>query len=122
MATPFTLQGTLSYPPDDGQPNALRVFSSSGSYVSKQETEFNIASATTLDIPFGTVIIAKVLLIEVAQANTAAISIAINGSTDEIDIVPGGIFLFVSPTATTGITSLSITTTGSASGSVRILG
>lgn len=122
MATAFSIAGELNYPPDDGQPVGKRVFSQSGNFDSKAESDLVLSGAGTHDVGFGTVEMAKAILIEVAATALAPINVLINGGTDEVEIAPGGFLAYSNPDPDVGIESLSIVHTMDAKVQIRILG
>jgi hypothetical protein len=123
MATPFSLSGLLVYPPDDGQPNASRDLSGSGSFSSKVEAELNLVAPGTTVVGMGTIANARVVLVEVGvlASNPAPINVRLNGGTDDIEISPGGSWLYYNPTPTNGISAISVTNTDSKRVKVTIL-
>ena len=76
MATPFSLSGLLVYPPDDGQPNASRDLSGSGSFSSKVEAELNLVAPGTTVVGMGTIANARVVLVEVGVLASITIGIS----------------------------------------------
>lgn len=122
MATPFSFQGTLVYPPDSGQPAATRAFSNSGAFTSKQESFLSIVGATTKVVNFGTVVGAKVVLIELDASAAAPINLLFNSSVTPIEVAPGGFLALSSPAPSSGIIALSIVTTMDAVVRLCILG
>jgi hypothetical protein len=122
VSTPYTLSGSLIYPPDSGQPNATRSFSGSGNYDSKSEKDLVLTGAGTEVIDFGTVAKAKALVVEVASDAAAPVTFKLDGSADEHEISPGGFLAIGSPSPTAGITALSIVHTDDANVKVYILG
>lgn len=122
MPTPFSFQGTLVYPPDDGQPEATRDFSQSGNFDSKCEKDLSLVGAGTETVGFGTVSAAKAILIELAADALAPVNINVNGGTDNIELAPGGFLAFSSPVPVVGITTFDIVYTMNAKVKVRILG
>lgn len=122
MTTPYTYQGTLVYPPDDGQPDAIRDFSVAGQFGSKCEKDLELVGAGTETVSFGTVVAAKAILIEVAADALAPVNINFNGGSDDIEIAKGGFLAFSSPVPVAGITTFDIVHTMDAKVKVRILG
>ena len=122
MPTPFSLQGTFVYPPDDGQPDATRDFSQSGNYESKCEKDLKLVGAGTETVGFGTVPAAKAILIEVAASSLAPVIVNVNGGADPIEISPGGFFAYSNPVPVAGITALDIVYTMDSRVLVRLLG
>jgi hypothetical protein len=122
MSTPFSMSGVFTYPPDDGQPVATRDFSQSGQFNSKSEEDLVLVGAGTISVGFGTVAMAKAVLIEVAATASAPIEVKLNGGTDVLEISPGGFWAYSSPAPSVGITALDIDYTADAKVKVRILG
>lgn len=122
MATPFSIQGTLVYPPDSGQPAATRAFSNSGAFSSKQESDLVLTGSGTKVVSFGTVAAAKGLLVELDATALAPVNLLINSSVTPIELAPGGFLAISSPAPTAGITALSVVYTLDATLSIRILG
>lgn len=127
-ATPFTLQGFLRYPPDDGAADADRDFSVQSSYLSKSEADLNLVGAGSHTVSFGTLTAlgAKGILIEVAAAapgaTAAPINVRFNGGVEDVEISQGGFFAFGSPNPLAGILGLEIIHTQNACVKVRVLG
>jgi hypothetical protein len=120
---PFQLQGTLSYPPAQGSSPEPLPFGLSGSFTALTDTRLVMSGAGTTNVPFGTVVNAKLLLLEYEAAEGAvAVQLHINGSTEDLELTPGGMLLFASPTPVSGLTSLSVERTGDAVIRVRLLG
>jgi hypothetical protein len=120
---PFTVQGTLLFPPDEGQAQVSIPFGLSNQFTSVLDTRLNMTGAGTTAVPFGSVANAKLLLVEYeAAAGAAAINLNVNGGTDDLEISPGGMLLLASPTPQAGWASLSIVRTTDAVVRVRLLG
>lgn len=120
---PFTVQGALSFPPDDGAQLQSLPFSISGTYTAVMDERLTLAGASTDDVAFGTVANVKALLVEYPLVEgAAAIQLHVNGSTDGIELSPGGLIVYASPTPTVGISALSIEHTVDAVVRVRLLG
>lgn len=129
MATPipFQLNGILTYPPDDGEPNADHPFSLSSSYDHSAVFKYELAGAGTKTVDFGTIDTtgAKAILVELAADATAPVMVQVNGggATGQLELSAGGIFAFASPSPTTnGILSLDLVHTAAATVRVRVLG
>lgn len=107
-AVPFSVSSSLTYSPDDGQPDAIHALVGSGVFDIKADRLLNLAGAgttvITLDGP------AKVLFIKVdAQAiSPTVINVNINGGSENIEIAPGGGILLFNPVPVVGITSIDI--------------
>lgn len=110
MTTAWSLAGSLTFPPDSGQPNAIRDISGSGNFDNKIEPELNLVGAGTQVVDMGTITGAKVVLIEVEPdaTNPAPINVNLNGGSDDIEISPGGSWLYHNPSPTIGISAISI--------------
>jgi len=115
MATaPYTVTGTLDFPPDTGAPNLPIVFSGSGQFRSRPADVLNLTGTGTQVVSVGTVPAAgaKVVLIEVdpdATATKTPVFVKINGSaTGLIEVSPGGCVLLHNPKPVAGITAISI--------------
>jgi hypothetical protein len=121
--SPFVLQGTLSYPPEQEQAQLPLPFGLSGVFTSLMSERLVMTGIGNLEVPFGSVVGAKVLLLEYELAEAAAvITLHINGSTDGLELSPGGVLLFASPNPTVGLTSLNIACTVDAVVRVHVLG
>jgi len=119
---PFVLQGTLTVTLP-GQPPTPLPFGLSGAFSSLMSERLIMSGAGTEDVSLGTIVGAKLLLLEyVAAEGAAAITLHINGSTDGLELSPGGVLLYGSPNPTIGLTALSIERTVAAEVLVHVLG
>lgn len=122
-SSPFTVQGSLQYPPDDGQAQLSVPFGLSNSFTSLLDTKLNLSGTSTTTVPFGSVAAAKLLLVEFEAAQGAQpVQLSFNGGTDELELSPGGILLLASPTPQAGVTALTVAHTSAATVRIRILG
>lgn len=125
MATstaPYVLQGTLSVALPDQQEVPL-PFGLSGSFSELMSQRLSMTGSGTTPVAFGTITGAKALLLKYeATQGAAVVKLHINGSTDDLELSPGGVFLFGSPNPTEGFVSLSIEHTADADMTVLILG
>lgn len=121
MSKAFSAQGSLTYPPDSGQPAAVRAVSQSGTFTSKQEAELVLVGAGTHVVDFGTVAKAKAILVDVHADSVAPVGLIFNGGAEQIELSPGGSMQINSPTPGAGITSLSIVHTDNAFVDVYVL-
>jgi len=120
---PFSVLGTLTFPPDEGQQQVSLAFGLSNQFTSVLDMRLALTGAGTTVVPFGSVATAKLLLVEFEAASGAApINLLINGGTDEIELSPGGLLLLASPTPQSGVAGLSIVRTTDAVVRVRLLG
>lgn len=127
MATPFSTSGSLAYPPETGMQPVQLPFGGAGSFESKVEAEYNIPSAGTIDVDFGTLAApgAKGFLLEV-DANSTGLPINVRfngaGAAGQMEVSPGGHVSYFSPLPATGITAISIVSTSPNRVRVRVLG
>lgn len=129
MATPipFQLTGVLTYPPDDGEPNADHPFSLSSSYDHSAVFKYELTGSGTKTVDFGTISTngAKAILIELATDATAPVMVQVNGggAGGQLELSAGGIFALASPNPTaSGVLSLDLVHTAAATVRVRVLG
>lgn len=122
MPTAFALAGSLDYPPDDGQPVAKRPFSQSGNFDSKAEGDLILSGAGSHTVGFGTVNMAKGVLIEVSPTSQAPVNLRFNGGTDDFEIAPGGFLAYSNPVPVAGIEQMEIIHTMDARVQYRLLG
>lgn len=114
MSVPYTLNGTLDFPPDVGAPNLPIVFSGSGQFKSRPADVLNLTGSGSRVVNMGTIVVAgaKLVLIEVdpdATNTKLPILVAVNGSaTGKLEIAPGGCLLFHNPKPVASITALTI--------------
>jgi hypothetical protein len=124
-AQPFTLQGTLVIAPDEGQAQVPLPFSLSNQYQSIAEARLVMSGTGDQEVPFGSVGSpgAKAVVIEYEDDPDAdPIQLTFNGGDEEIELSPGGFFVYASPNPATGITAISIARTSDAVVRVRVLG
>lgn len=122
MGTPFSLQATLSLPGTPGLPVDAIVFSMAAQYDSKAEFEYNLPSGSgTKVVDFGTMpaLGAKAIVVHYEPlAAGPVIALTINGGTQPLELTPGGMFVFASPTPAVGITAMTLAFT--AAGRLRV--
>lgn len=124
---PFQLNGVLTYPPDDGEPNADNPFALSSSFDSEAKFKYELTGAGSKDVSFGSIdtVGAKAILIELAADATAPIMVQLNGggASGQIELSAGGLWAFGSPTPTiNGVLSMTLVHTAAATVRVRVLG
>jgi hypothetical protein len=124
---PFQLSGVLTYPPDDGEPNADNPFALNSSFNSEVKFKYELTGSGSKTIDFGSIstVGAKGILIELAADATAPIMVQINGGGvgGQVELSPGGFWAFGSPNPTVnGVLSMSLVYTAAATVRVRILG
>ena len=124
---PFQLNGVLTYPPDDGEPNADNPFALSSSFTSEAKFKYELTGSGSKDVDFGSIDTtgAKAIVIELAADATAPVMVQINGggASGQVELTPGGCWAFGSPNPTVnGILSMTLVYTAAATVRVRILG
>ena len=123
---PFSLQASVTLAPDDGQPNAILDFSFTGQFSSKMTQKLELSGTGTHAVGFGTIAAPGVKAVFLEYLNNAAsglqpVMLTVNGGTDDIEVSPGGCWIYCNPNAVAGITSLSIAHTSSATIRVTLL-
>lgn len=121
----LVIQGSVQFPPDEGQPAASAPFGFSGAYTSIADTKLVMVGSGSQAVPFGTVGSpgAKAMIVEFeAVQGAAAVQLRINGGTDSLELSPGGFLVYASPTPAVGITALTILRTTDATIRVRLFG
>lgn len=118
-AKPYTLDATVTLPPDDGQPVATLDLTASGTFTHEVKMQLVLDAAGDEVVPFGSIPStgAKLVLIDypVTASSDAPIGVTINGGDEPLLISAGGGLIISSPNPSgAGITSMSInhTTTG----------
>lgn len=111
-AIPFSGSISLSFSPDDSQPQAVRSLTLTGSFDVQDDDLLSLTGAGTESLTLKAA--AKVLFIKVdSSATAAAINVIANGGADTWEISPGGGILYMNPVPSAGITSLDIVYTTS---------
>ncbi len=124
---PFQITGTLTYPPDDGQPDATHSSSVSSSFTGESKFKYELSGSGSQVVDFGTIDTtgAKGILIEVASDAAAGVMVQFNGggASGQVEVTPGGHISLGSPTATSsGVLSMTLVHTVDATVRVRLLG
>lgn len=122
---PLVIQGTVLFPPDEGQQPVPVAFGFTGQYTQIVDSRLALTGAGTTSVPFGGIGapgIKAVLLEYEEDAVAAAVTVKFNGSTDGIELKPGGLILYTNPVPSTGITSISLVRTSDAVIRVRLFG
>lgn len=121
--SPFTVEGTLTFPPEDGLQPAPIPFGVAGQFTSLSDVRLALTGSGTKSVDFGTIAKAKALLVEYdADALAAVVNLHVNGGNDDIELAPGGFIMYGNPSPSVGITQLSIDYTSAAAIRVRLLG
>jgi len=110
--TPFTLSGTLSLPPDDGQPIAPITKALSLAFDKLQESVFSFTGSGNQTVDMGSIVSpgCKAVLISVdAGASVQPVLVKFNGASQGIELSAGGFLLYGNPTPAAGVTSLILT-------------
>ena len=125
MSTPFTFQGTLSFPPDPGGPNApiAIAFSNVFDQMIAETLTLTGSGTKTLDLSAlnGGAGAALVLIkVDPQVSGTPPVNIQWNSgtSTGEQEIQPGGFQVIGNPSPSAGLTTLKVVFTGI--GKVRV--
>lgn len=121
----LVIQGTVTFPPDEGQAGVAVQFGLSTNYQPVIDSRLVMVGSGSQAVPFGSVIApgAKAALIEYENVPGAAvIKLRFNGGTDDFELSPGGFLLWGSPNPATGITSMTIVHTTDAVVRVRLFG
>lgn len=124
-AEPYVLEASLQLPPDDGQPNATLDASISGTFTQKTTHKLAITGAGTHVVGFGTIVSPGVKAIFLEYPNIspalAPINVRVNGGSTDMEIAPGGFWIYSNPSPTAGLTDISIVTTAAAMVRVTLL-
>ena len=121
----IVIQGTVQFPPDEGQPAVPVPFGLSSSYSSVVDSKLVMVGSGSQVVPFGTVGSpgAKAMLVEYEQqVGAPPVQLRINGGSDNLELSPGGFICLGSPAPAVGITSLTIVRTADATIRVRLFG
>jgi len=122
---PIIVQGTVQFPPDEGQQPVPVQFGFSGQYTQVVDSRLSLVGSGTTAVPFGSIDTpgVKVAIIEY-EADPAADSILVkfNGSADGIELKPGGLILYTNPSPATSITEISLVRTTDGVVRVRLFG
>lgn len=121
----LVIQGTLTFPPDEGQAAVPIQFGLSTNYQSVLDTRLVDTGSGSRVVPFGSVGSpgAKAALIEFdATEGAAVVKLRFNGGTDEFELSPGGFLVWGSPNPAVGITSITIVRTTDVVIRVRLFG
>ena len=124
---PFQFTGQLTYPPDDGEPNADNPFTLSSSFNSEAKFKYELTGAGSKAVDFGSIdtVGAKAVLIELAADATASVMVQINGGgvAGQVEVSPGGFWALGTPNPTVnGVLSMTLVHTAAATVRVRVLG
>jgi len=93
-----------------------------GNYNVKAEYEYLLEGSGTKVVDFGSVELAKAVLVVVASDAAAPVVVKLNGSSDGVELSAGGFMCLGSPNPDDGIEALSIVHTDDAGVNIYILG
>jgi len=127
MGTPFSFQGSLSFPPDASVPPELVGVVFSAQYDQFNWSVMKLTGAGTKVVPFGNIGApgVKAALIKVDPDPLAApVSLQWNGggAPGQQEVAPGGFLMLGSANPVSGLTSLSIVYTTAVTVRVLLLG
>lgn len=120
---PFSLSVSLDLPPDVGGEATPVTFAYSGTASSVVRYKLELTGSGTKALDFGTIPAegAKLVLMTVAEGDNPVL-VYVNGSATPEEVTSDGVKVLLSPTPSTGITSLSVEYSADASVSVWVLG
>lgn len=121
----LVIQGTATFPPDEGAPAVPVAFGVSCQYSSVLDAKLVMTGSGSQVVPFGTVAApgAKAALLEYeAAAGAAPIQVRFNGGTDSFELTPGGFLCWGNPAPAVGVTAITIVHAGDATVRVRLFG
>lgn len=124
---PLDVAATIKTPPLQGQPDCPFPISFVAQYEHLVKNRFTFVGSGSKTVDFGSIPGgAKALMVTVDRDSspaTAPVTLAMNGSTDVLEVSPGGFLLFGSPAPTAqGITGMTIAYTSSVKMYVWIFG
>jgi hypothetical protein len=127
MSTPFTFQGTLSFPPDTGAPQEPIAVNFSASYDQLAASIHQLVGTGTKDIDFGSIDTpgAKLVLVKVDAGSTVQpVKLRWNagGSSGEQEVSPGGFAVIGSAAPVAGLTALTVVYASNVTLRVWVLG
>lgn len=112
MGTPFTITGTLNYPPDTGQPVYEQPISLAGSFDSMVPgMVLKFTGSGTVNVPFGSISMLKGYLIRLdSGTGVDPVLVRFNGAGEDgqTEISAGGGVACISPNPDAGIESIDI--------------
>lgn len=121
----LAIQGTVTFPPDEGQAAVAVQFGLSSNYQSVLDSRLVMVGSGSQAVPFGSIIApgAKAALIEYENVvGAAVISLRFNAGVENFELSPGGFLIWGSPNPTVGITAITIVRTTDAVVRVRLFG
>lgn len=128
VQVPFTFNGTLAFPVDDGQPNSSVLLALNSLYQHQSSSKYELAGAGTRAVDFSTIATtgAKCIVVEVLPDPSPAalpINLTFNGGTDTLQLSAGGFLVYVNPNpAVGGVLSMEIAHTSAATVRVHVFG
>ena len=120
MTIPYTVSGSLTFPPEPSAAECVRALQASGTYTQKQDDRYTLTGSGTQNVTFSADL--KILLVQVEAGATAAVNVRINTSTDDIEVTAGGFILISNPTPGSGTGILQINLVHTTDAVVRVIG
>jgi hypothetical protein len=120
----FSFAGILSVPPDEDAPPTQVNFGMSGSFQSENTARLALTGSGSVTVSFGTAGSpgVKGFLIEVLDDSAAApVLLKFDGSSDGMELSPGGFIAYGSPVPVAGVTALVITHTTDVTVRIRVM-
>lgn len=113
MTSPLTVAGSLNYPIDTGQPATVVPLSFIGQYDNNATAVVKVTGTGTMALPFGTVAMAKGLLVKVdTGVDLEPVIVRLNGLAQGADgsfeVSPGGMLFLTSPAPVDGVVSVDV--------------
>jgi hypothetical protein len=128
VQVPFTFNGTLSFPVDDGQPNSSVVVALSSLYQHQSSAKYELTGSGSKSVDFSTIATtgARCIVVEVLPDPSPAalpINVTFNAGTDTLQLSAGGFLVYANPNpAVGGVLSLTLAHTSAATVRVHVFG
>ena len=123
---PLAVQGTFTFPPDEGQAAVAVLFAGQVTYQSVLDTRLVMSGSGSQSVPFGSTagsVGVKAALVEYEnQPGAAPVQLRVNAGSDNLELSPGGIWAYLNPSPAAGLTALTIVRTGDCVVQVRLFG
>lgn len=113
MSSPFTLVGSLNYPLVTGQASSSVPLTYVGAFDSSVSAVIDLKDTGTTSVSFGSVDMAKGILLQVdAAVDAAPVVVRLNGLAQNdpgsIEVSPGGFIAMGSPIPIDGVVSINL--------------
>lgn len=128
VQVPFTFNGTLAFPVDDGQPNSSVVLALNALYQHQASFKLELTGAGTRSVDFSTIATtgAKCIAVEVLPDPSPAalpLNLTFNGGSDTLQLTAGGFLVYVNPNPDVGgVLSMAIAHLSAATVRVHVFG